>query len=195
MSTRIPTLPIQHHRFSRNTFAVLCLFALSLLWSCEDKQDGAVELYQGPIEEIRDVRLLYSESGQLRVEVKTPLQYRYQSDDKVFPDTVNINFFDPASGTVVTTLRSDSGRFDNSSNLYIVKGNVRVVNKQKQQRLKTQELYWNPTTRKVYTEKDVLIENLMTGSYTKGRGLDAEQDFSYMSIRRPYGIFDVDPGM
>lgn len=166
-----------------------------VLTACEEKGNGEVELYKGPIEEVRDVRLLYSEAGQLRVQVETPLQYRFQNEDKVFPDTVNIKFFDQSSGQVVTTLRSDSGRFDYTKNLYVVKGNVLVINKQEQRRLKTPELYWNPTTHKVFTEENVLIENLMTGSYTKGKGLDADQDFSYMSIRRPYGIFDVDPGL
>lgn len=171
------------------------LLVFFVLTSCEEEAAQKVEIYQGPVEEVHDVRLLYSEAGQMRVEVETPIQYRYQNDDKVFPDTVNINFFDPASGQVVTTLRSDSGRYDNVKNLYIVKGHVLVVNKQERRRLKTPELYWNPTTRKVYTEENVLIENLMTGSYTKGKGLDANQDFSYMSIRQPYGIFDVDPGL
>ncbi len=174
---------------------VCFLLLFVFLTACEEEGDPKVDLYQGPLEEIQDVRLLYSEAGQLRVEVKTPLQYRYGNEDKVFPDTVNINFYDPATGQVVTTLRSDSGRYDNAKNLYIVKGNVIVNNKVERRRLKTPELYWNPTTQKVYSEEDVLIENLMTGSYTKGKGLDANQDFSYMSIRKPYGIFDVEPGM
>lgn len=165
------------------------------LWACNEEADPKVELYQGPIEEVHDVQLFYSEAGQLRVEVKTPLQYRFANENKVFPDTVNINFFDTQGTQVVTTLRSDSGHFDNAQNLYVVKGHVIVVNKQERRRLKTHELSWNPTTKKVFTEEDVLIENLLTGSYTKGKGLDANQDFSYMSIRRPYGIFDVDPGM
>jgi LPS export ABC transporter protein LptC len=174
---------------------VCVVVMLCSLWACKEKEDPEVELYKGPVEEVHDVQLFYSEAGQLRVEVKTPLQYRYQNENKVFPDTVNINFFDTQGTQVVTTLRSDSGHFDNAQNLYVVKGHVIVVNKQEQRRLKTPALSWNPTTKKVFTEEDVLIENLLTGSYTKGKGLDANQDFSYMSIRRPYGIFDVDPGM
>jgi LPS export ABC transporter protein LptC len=174
---------------------VYFLLLMLSLTGCEEEGDKKVDLYQGPLEEIHDVRLLYSEAGQLRVEVKTPTQFRYGNEDKVFPDTVNISFFDPSTGKVVTTLRSDSGRFDNARNLYIVKGNVLVNNRVEQRRLKTPELYWNPTTQKVYTEEDVLIENLMTGSYTKGKGLDANQDFSYMSIRKPYGIFDFNPDL
>ncbi|MFB9293049.1 LPS export ABC transporter periplasmic protein LptC [Persicitalea jodogahamensis] len=174
---------------------LLCSFVAVSLIGCAEKPEPEVELYQGPLEEIFDVQLLYSEEGQQRVEVETPIQYRYQNEDKVFPDTVNIKFFDTKNGQVVTTLRSDSGRFDNARNLYIVKGNVVVINKVEQRRLKTPELYWNPTTRKVFTEENVVIDNLITGSYTKGKGMDANQDFTAMTIRKPYGIFDVDPGL
>ena len=173
----------------------LCGFVALSLYGCAEKPDPEVALYNGPLEEVFDVRLLYSEEGQQRVEVETPVQYRYQNEDKIFPDTVNIKFFDPSSGQVVTTLRSDSGRFDNARNLYIVKGNVVVINRAEQRRLTTPELYWNPTTRKVFTEEKVAIKNLATGSYTNGKGMDANQDFSAMTIRKPYGIFDVDPGM
>ncbi|MPR32181.1 LPS export ABC transporter periplasmic protein LptC [Salmonirosea aquatica] len=183
-----------HLKFRFFLFGYLLILAFGLE-SCKEKENPEVELYKGPIEEVHDVQLFYSEAGKLRVEVKTPLQYRYANENKVFPDTVNINFFDPTGSQVVTTLRSDSGHFDNAQNLYIVKGHVIVVNKQEQRRLTTPELSWNPTTKKVFTEEDVSIKNLLTGSYTNGKGLDANQDFSYMSIRRPYGIFDVDPGM
>ena len=184
------TLPLCH-------FATLplCAFVALSLTSCNEKPDPEVSLYTGPLEEIFDVRLQYSEEGQQRVEVETPIQYRYQNEDKIFPDTVNIKFFDSSGTQVVTTLRSDSGRFDNTRNLYIVKGNVVVVNKVEQRRLTTPELYWNPTTRKVFTEEKVVIKNLVTGSYTNGKGMDANQDFSAMTIRKPYGIFDVEPGM
>lgn len=171
------------------------IFTVFVFSACAEKQDPTLTQYKGPVEEITDVLLQYSEDGQQRVEVKTPLQYRYQNDDKVFPDTVNINFYDATGSQVVTTLRSDSGRFDQRSNQYIVKGNVVVINKLERRRLDTPELYWNPTTKKVFTEKNVLIKNLATGSFTKGKGLDANQDFSYMSIRKPEGIFDVNPGL
>ncbi|HEV7349943.1 LPS export ABC transporter periplasmic protein LptC [Telluribacter sp.] len=166
---------------------------LSLLFvACEDDKNKASIPYTGPIEEVNDVRVLYSENGFLKVEMKTPKQYRFQNEDKVFPDTVNINFFDDTGSTVTTTLRSDSGRYDNTKSLYVVKGNVRVVNSQTQERLSTSELYWNPNTKKVYTDKEVTIEKRKTGDIVKGIGLDAEQDFSQTSIRKPTGIFSID---
>ena len=124
------------NRVKTTLLSSLCLLViLGLLTSCKETEDPEVEVYKGPVEEVHDVQLFYSEGGQLRVEVKTPLQYRYENENKVFPDTVNINFFDTQGTQVVTTLRSDSGHFDNAKNLYVVKGHVVVVNKQEQRQL------------------------------------------------------------
>jgi LPS export ABC transporter protein LptC len=172
--------------------ALLAAGASLLLAACEEDKSGESKPYLGPVEEVKDVRVLYSESGFLKVEMKTPRQLRYQNENKIFPDSININFFDATGSSITTTLRSDSGRFDNSKNLYVVKGNVRVVNSQTLERLSTTELYWNPVTRKVYTDKAVTIEKRATGDIVKGIGLDAEQDFSQTSIRKPTGIFSID---
>ena len=168
--------------------------AALLLVSCEKEVKSTSKPYEGPVETIHDVGLLYSEGGVLQVEMKTPRQFRYKLDDKVFPDTINIFFYDPEGNKVVTTLRADSGHFDSPRNLYVVKGNVRVINSVKQEHLFTTELNWSPTTRKVFTDKHVRIEQRLTGDVVEGIGLDAEQDFSQTSIRKPTGIFSIEAG-
>ncbi|GAA4404432.1 hypothetical protein GCM10023187_21750 [Nibrella viscosa] len=159
----------------------------------EEKAARKVNPYIGPIEEINNVQMLYSEAAVLKVKMTTARQLRYQSDDRKYPETVNISFFGPA-GEEVTTLRSDSGRYDKAKDLYTVMGNVVVINKQKQEKLLTDVLNWNPNTKKVYTEKAVTVISKATGETLKGVGLDANQDFSQYSIRKPTGIFNIEGG-
>jgi LPS export ABC transporter protein LptC len=172
---------------------LLCgLVTVTSLWACEEKKAiKAPKAYQGPIEEINDVKMLYSEAAMLRVRMTTAKQYRYQNDDRKYPQTVNILFFGP-NGEEVTTLRSDSGRYDKAKDLYTVMGNVVVINKQKQEKLMTDELNWKPQTKKIFTARPVTIQSKLTGEYLKGIGLDANQDFSLYSIRKPTGIFNVE---
>jgi LPS export ABC transporter protein LptC len=168
-----------------------CLLALA---GCEEpKSNKQVPAYTGPIEEINDVRLLYSEQALLKVKLTTPKQLRYANDDRKYPKPVSIIFYGPA-GEEVTTLRSDSGRYDKAKNLYTVTGNVVVINKQKQEKLLTPELNWNPVTKKVYTDKRVVVLSQMTGEKLYGLGLDANQDFTQYSIRKPTGVFNVEGG-
>ncbi|WP_461112942.1 LPS export ABC transporter periplasmic protein LptC [Spirosoma jeollabukense] len=167
-----------------------CLFI-----ACEEpKQTKKVIPYSGPIEEINDVKLLYSEAAKLKVRLTTPKQFRYINDDRKYPKPVNIVFYSP-TGEEVTTLRSDSGRYDKAKDLYVVMGHVVVINKQKQEKLLTPELYWKPQTKKVYTDKRVTILSQLTGEKLYGIGLDANQDFSQYSIRKPSGVFNVEPGI
>lgn len=175
-------------------FGTLTLYSL-LLFSCEEpKETKEVKRYKGPIEVIDDVRLLYSENAKLKVKLTTPKQLRYESDDRKYPKQVNIDFYSP-TGETMTTIRSDSGRYDKAKNLYTVMGNVVVVNKQKQEKLLTPVLNWNPVTKKVFTESRVTVISQLTGEKLYGLGLDANQDFTNYRIRKPTGVFNVEGGI
>lgn len=155
-----------------------------LFAACEQNKDKVGKAYTGPVEIVNGVEVKYSEQGLLKVIMKTPKRLRYQNEDIVFPDTVNINFYDPTGSTVITRLRADSGRFDPRKNVYLVKGNVRVVKSQTQELLTTTELNWSPDTRKVFTEKFVSVRNMVTKDVINGNGMDAEQDFSHIKFRK-----------
>ncbi|WP_461102229.1 LPS export ABC transporter periplasmic protein LptC [Spirosoma koreense] len=163
--------------------------------ACEQaKQVKKVEPYAGPIEEINDVKLLYSEAAVIKVRLTTAKQLRYSNENRTYPKPVNIVFYGP-TGEEATTLRSDSGRYNKAKDLYTVMGHVVVVNKQKQEKLLTPELTWNPVTKKVYTDKQVTVLSEATGEKLYGMGLDANQDFTQYSIRKPTGVFNVEGGL
>lgn len=168
-------------------FCVIVLFAW-LLTACEGKQNKVGALYTGPLEVVNDVEVKYSEQGKLKVVMKTPRRLAYQNEAQVFPDTININFYD-TTGTIVTRLRSDSGHYDKAADVYIVKGNVRVVKSETEELLKTTELNWSPRTRKVFTEKPLSVINKRTSEITNAIGMDAEQDFTRIKFRKATGIY------
>lgn len=176
-------------------FIIHHLSFILFLWACEEpKSAKQAKAYEGPIEEINDVKMLYSEAAVLRVRMTTAKQLRYQNDNRKYPQTVNILFFGP-NGEEVTTLRSDSGRYDKAKDLYTVMGNVVVINKQKQEKLTTDELNWNPQTKKVYTDRPVIIQSKLTGERLRAEGLDSNQDFTQYSLRgRVTGVFNVEGG-
>jgi len=185
---------VQNHT-KRGVVASLLSGLLVTLFGCEEaKTTKKVEPFNGPIETINNVEMQYSEAAQLKVTLKTPKQLRYLNDDRKYPQQVNIVFYNP-TGQPVTTLRSDSGRYDKAKDLYTVMGNVVVINTQKQEKLLTPTLNWKPSTKKVYTEKRVTIISQLTGEKLYGIGMDANQDFSQYSIRKPTGIFNVDGGI
>ncbi|MBO0931652.1 LPS export ABC transporter periplasmic protein LptC [Fibrella sp. HMF5036] len=170
----------------------LYIIHCTLLFSCEEEKKPVKSVpYVGPIEEIKDVNLRYSEAALLKVKLTTARQFRFLNDDRKYPDEVHIDFYDPSGQQIVTTLRSDSGRYDRGKDLYTVMGHVVVVNKQKQEKLQTNLLNWNPNTKKVFTENKVIITSQLTGEKLYGLGMDADQDFSRYSIRKPSGTFNL----
>ncbi|MDQ6476740.1 LPS export ABC transporter periplasmic protein LptC [Dyadobacter sp. LHD-138] len=169
-------------------FCILVVAGI-LCMACEPNKDKVGKPYTGPVEIVNGVDVKYSEQGILKVIMKTPKRLRYQNEDIVFPDTVNINFYDPTGSMVITRLRADSGRFDPRKNVYLVKGNVRVVKSETKEILTTTELSWSPDTRKVFTEKFVSVRNSVTNDVVNGKGMDAEQDFSH--IKFPNGTFKM----
>lgn len=180
-----------YHRqnmFCSRFFAVLVITGLVGLSSCSnnDKKIGA--LYEGPVEIVNNVQIRYSEQGLPKVQMVTPLSMTYSNQNKIFPDTVNINFFDP-TGTIITHLRADSGRFDHATNVYIVKGHVKVIKSQTEETLTTSELSWSPVTKKVFTDKPLTVRNTRTSEITKAVGMDAEQDFTRIKFRKATGIY------
>ncbi|MEO6282875.1 MAG: LPS export ABC transporter periplasmic protein LptC [Dyadobacter sp.] len=170
-------------------FYLVALVAL-ILQACEGKKTKIGALYTGPLEIVHNVEVKYSEQGAMKVLMRTPKSLRYQNETKVFPDTINISFFD-SLGTVVTRLRSDSGRYDQNADVYIVKGKVRVVMSETNQILTTSELNWSPRTRKVFTDKPLVVRKKGSAEVTNAVGMDAEQDFTRIKFRKGTGIYKI----
>jgi len=166
----------------------IVLASFLFLTGCEKNKNKIGALYEGPIEIVNKVEIKYSELGLQKVQMLTNESLTFSNNNKIFPDTININFFDP-NGTVITHLRADSGRFDHAANVYIVKGHVKVLKLESNEILTTTELSWNPGTKKVFTDKPLTIRNNLTSEITNAIGMDAEQDFTRIKFRKATGIY------
>jgi LPS export ABC transporter protein LptC len=144
--------------------------------------------YTGPLIENTDVTTLYSDSAKVLIKLKAPVQQEFENGDGVFPKGLYIEFYDKA-GQISSTLRANYGKQQKNKNLYLVRGHVVFVNRLKKEKLETEELYWDKSKQKIYTDKFVTIttpERMITGT-----GLEADQDFSNYRILNPTGILDL----
>jgi LPS export ABC transporter protein LptC len=95
-------------------------------------------------------------------------------------------------GTLSTTMTADKGYFLKTENIYKGIGNVQVKNLLKDQRLQSEELYWNPTEKKIYTETFVTIQERQT--LFNGTGMEADQSFSKYKLKKVRDSRTVLPG-
>lgn len=176
---------------SKNLFFLIFTLSQSLIYTACKKQVHDAEVfkpYSGPLAVMEKVHMLYSDSAIVKVELNADKQEEYFNGDRVFPEGMYLQFFDN-DGTVNATLTSNQAKYTKQTGIYTVWGNVIITGVKEYKKINTEELNWNPATRKVYTEKFVRIET--REEILTGNGLDATQDFKYYKILNPTGVFSV----
>ncbi|WP_400192739.1 LPS export ABC transporter periplasmic protein LptC [Hymenobacter sp. B81] len=175
--------------------AALWLSAALLLPACRDKSTGPVakQVYTGPILETVQAITLFSDSARLQVRLQAPLEQQFENGDLVYPKGVKATFFERDGVTVVNTLQGQYGRYTRASNLYVIRGDVRVRNEIKQQSLQTEELFYDRARARIYTKPDMNVRVQTPTEVLTGKGLEANEDFSRYTISKPEGVFTIDP--
>jgi LPS export ABC transporter protein LptC len=189
ISTIVPAFSFFALRFSTAPcFGCLLIFVVLGLWSCkqENPDPSKFKVYDGPIMEVDTVQTLYSDSARVMVKMNAPKQLEMPNGDQILPKGVNVVFY-KKDGSVSATLRGNHGKLLKEKNIYIVTGNVVVVNEEKKETVNTEELNWSPTTKKITTDKFVTIQT--QDELIKGEGLEADQDFGHWRILKPTGTF------
>ena len=92
-------------------------------------------------------------------------------------------------GRLQSTLRANYARYIKKEDHWRGEGKVEVKNIEKNEQLNTEELFWNPKTKKIFTSKFVTIK--VQGDVIYGTGLDAMQDLSDYQITNPKGTIEV----
>ncbi|WP_299248505.1 LPS export ABC transporter periplasmic protein LptC [uncultured Cytophaga sp.] len=159
---------------------VLCLFG------CIDNEKAiTIEVpYEGAMMTANNIKTIYSDSGETKMILEAPVQLLLQNDDREFPEGVHVEFFDEKKEPKAI-LTSNYALFDKDKNLYRIFGKVVIDNKRDGKKMSTEELFWSPATKKIYTDKFLIIE---TGNEViRGIGMDATQDFSSYKIHKPVG--------
>lgn len=167
---------------------MLSLFILSCR---EDVDTAALQVYDGPLNSAINIHLVHSDSAVVRSEIRAPKQLEFSNGNIEFPEGIDIQFFE-VDGTLSTTMKADKGFFLKTENIYKGIGNVQVNNLLKDQRLQAEELYWNPTDKKIYTETFVTIQEKQT--LFNGTGMEADESFSKYKLKKVRDSRTVLPG-
>jgi len=163
---------------------------------CDKKAaSGPMLVYTGPLMETTNVRTLVSDSAKLKLLLTAPLEQRFENGDAVYPKGMKVTFFS-ADGkkTVVNTLTARYGKIDKGKNLYTMRGAVEVKNVPQQQRMNTEELFFDQSKQVIFTDSAMAVKVTTPNEYLTGFGLRANQNFSRYSILRPTGVFALEPG-
>ena len=164
---------------------ISCLFVSS----CENdiKEVNNLLSKQTGIEEAIDVTSFMSQQGKVKAKLRSPYMLRYQADSPYveFPRTLHVDFYDDSTN-VESTVDALYARYREYESKVLLKDSVVVINIQKGDTLKTNELWWDQTTEEFFTDKPVRI--YQSDKTIFGQGLRAKQDFSSYDIFNITGI-------
>jgi LPS export ABC transporter protein LptC len=168
---------------------IFVLFLLTgLLAACNQKEVAKPVEYEGPLREGADMDVLYTEDEKMKAKMLTKKILEYKNGDREFPEGIYIEFYDSV-GMISSTLKANQAFYFREENKWRGRGDVEVRNIPKKQQLDTEELFWMPATKKIFTEKFVTIK--LESEVLYGIGLDAAQDLSYYNIKDPKGEITV----
>ena len=173
-----------HKKIFQAALLSSCLFVLG----CEnDERD--INAWTGKkvmVEEAIQVNTLFSQSGNLKANLKSPLMLRYLGDTVYveFPNTLHVDFYD-SLGKRESWLDAKYGKYMESLNKVLLKDSVRLINISGDT-LRTPELWWDQAAKIFYTDSVISIitkDKKIRG----GKGLIAAQDLNSYTIKQPTG--------
>jgi len=165
---------------------IVTLTFLALRCNTVDNKEPAE--YTGPLREAENVELYYSEDDKVKIKMLAESLYEFENGDREFPKGVYIEFYDEF-GRLESTLRANHAYFFKKDEQWRGRGKVEVKNIAKNEQLNTEELFWKPNAKTIFTDKFVTIRQ--QGDVIYGEGLEANQDLSDYLIKKPAGEFEV----
>jgi len=170
------------------TRIILGLLFIGSLASCQKAEVKEPLEYTGPLREVEKMEMFYSEDEKVKIKMVADLVYEFKNGDREFPKGLYLEFYNEF-GRLESTLKADHAYYFKDKNQWRGRGKVEVKNVEKQEQLNTEELFWEPAKKKIFTDKFVTIRQ--QGDVIYGEGLDANQDLSDYTILHPVGEFEV----
>ncbi len=145
------------------------------------------------VDKAYDVTIIYSEHGKTKARLFAHEFIRNETAKPPYTDMkqgIKVEFYDD-SGKVESTLTARYARYYELQQNILVRDSIVIVNK-KGEKLQTEELIWNQAIKKFFTEKHVKITT--PAQVLDGDGLEANEDFTYYTIKNLTGQVQVNKG-
>lgn len=169
--------------------STVVLFWMTVLFSCKGNLDEVNKLNtisNEPQSKAYNVNLFYTDSGRVKVNLRSPLVLDYTHFDypyREFPETVDVDFFaeDSSKSSIFAKYAityDDSGIVDMQDSVTVTTSDGLV--------LKSEQLYWDQSKGWIFTDKYYTL-TLPNGSTNDGKGFDSNQEFTIFISRSNTG--------
>lgn len=156
--------------------------------ACENSEEQIKALTEKKVmvEEGKNIESYLSQEGKVKAKLTAPLMLRYDADTiyVLFPNTLHVDFYDDST-TIETRLDSKHGKYFENLNKVYLWDSVVVINRNGDT-LKSADLWWDQNSKLFYTDKyaEYRTKDRQIFPY---QGLEATQDFSRITFKKPIG--------
>lgn len=176
-------------------FAVCGILVLALFFpSCKEEIPPMKELVPNEaanLEIARDVEVVYSELGQVKARIISPLMIKGTRDNDEFmeyPKGLTVYNYNAAM-EIESKMSAHYGISYEKKEEVMVRDDVVLINI-KGEKLNSEELWWNRQTKKITSDKFVKVTT--AEEEIIGYGFDANEDFSEYTVRNVKMITTID---
>jgi hypothetical protein len=106
--------------------------------------------YNGPVREGDSIEMLYAEEDKLKVKMIAGKVRQFDNGDREFPEGLFLEFYD--SLQITSTMSANNAYYYKSTNKWRAQGKVTVKSEVNDEQLNSEDLFWFPATKKIYTE-------------------------------------------
>lgn len=165
---------------------------MAMFFSCENDINVVNSLVIDdfePIESSFDIKMVITDSGKVKLILKSPLINYYEREKQYteMPKGIYIEFLDSV-GNISSMLSADYAISYENSGIIEAKHNVVAINLSGE-KLTTEHLIWDQRKRIIFTEKEVKVET--KGKTLFGDGLTSDEQFKNWEISKPRGDINV----
>lgn len=138
----------------------------------------------------RNIEILYSEKARVQIKLISPLLVSKTEEEPLllFPEGFTVFFYDTAMN-LQSTITADYGISYEKKKLMEARNNVVVENLQKEEKLNTEELFWDREKQIIYSKKYVKLTSSST--VIMGDGLTSKEPFEELIISHPTGPIEI----
>ena len=166
---------------------------MTMLFACKNEMQEIKSLdFSDTLPDLsaRDIEMIFSESALVQVKLVSPRLISIEGQDpyREFPEGFVVYFYDSLMN-VKSFIKADYGIDREKQKLMEARYNVVVENLETDERLNTEELFWDQSMEKIYTNKFVRItrgDEVITGD-----GMVSDQSFESIEIINPKGLIEI----
>jgi len=166
-----------------------------LLFSCENdiqKIHSLTESENLPTVSGEDIEIVYTDSSKLDMILQARKIKQFSKAERPyieFPEGIYVEFYDD-SLNIEATIKADYALYYNDEGIWEARGNVQAHNIEKNEKLNSEELYWDEDKKLIYSNSFSRIET-NDGIFYGQDGFEANQKFTKWKLKGSKGTVNI----